>query len=91
MNCEANGRPSPKVKWYKNGQLMSYMPDGKTPLANDTQVLKFQDVNPKDNGSYRCFVWNRVGNISTTYTVLAKGSYSKNVRFMLFLSDRPWP
>ncbi|XP_046860646.1 fibroblast growth factor receptor 1-A-like [Xenia sp. Carnegie-2017] len=23
MNCEANGRPSPKVQWYKNGQLMS--------------------------------------------------------------------
>ncbi|XP_046850988.1 fibroblast growth factor receptor 4-like isoform X2 [Xenia sp. Carnegie-2017] len=72
MNCEANGRPSPKVKWYKNGQLMSYMPDGKTPLANDTQVLIFHDVNPKHDGSYRCFVWNRVGNISTTYTVLAK-------------------
>ncbi|XP_046864715.1 fibroblast growth factor receptor-like [Xenia sp. Carnegie-2017] len=48
------------------------MPDGKNPLANDTQVLIFHDVNPKDDGSYRCFLWNRVGNISTTYTVLAK-------------------
>ena len=68
ITCDAYGRPPPKIKWYKDDQLMRYTADG-DPLTEHTMVLKFKDVKMKDQGFYKCFVWNRAGNISNTNEV----------------------
>ncbi|XP_046850980.1 fibroblast growth factor receptor 4-like [Xenia sp. Carnegie-2017] len=68
ITCDAYGRPPPKIKWYKDDQLMRYTADG-DPLTEHTMVLKFKDLKMKDQGFYKCFVWNRAGNISNTNEV----------------------
>ncbi|XP_046860882.1 tenascin-R-like [Xenia sp. Carnegie-2017] len=68
ITCDAYGRPPPKIKWYKDDQLMRYTADG-DPLSEHTMVLKFKDLKMKDQGYYKCFVWNRAGNISNTNQV----------------------
>ncbi|KAL9961652.1 hypothetical protein ACROYT_G030640 [Oculina patagonica] len=57
LNCSARGSPLPKVKWFKDGRLVSSVEvqDGKDLLKSEYVVHGFE---PNDTGTYTCLFYN---------------------------------
>ena len=70
LMCEADGKPTPIVTWYKDGKI--YEKSGQRPGPYDYQ-LKLNELDVKDSGSYMCNVSNAFGFLTYTYNITVKG------------------
>jgi hypothetical protein len=64
LNCEAYGRPKPKVIWFKNSKLLA---EDKYKFINGS--LQIYRTHHTDSGYYQCDVNNRYGSLSRSFNV----------------------
>ena len=70
LTCEAVGKPTPIVTWYKDGKI--YERSGQRPGPYDYQ-LAFNGLEIADSGSYMCNVSNSFGFLTYTYNLTVEG------------------
>ena len=73
LTCEARGKPSPVVTWYKNGKI--YYGGSNTRISAgryDYKVI-FSAVDLGDRGSYMCNVSNAFGFLTYLYKFTIDG------------------
>ena len=72
LECEAEGKPSPDITWYKNGDRL-YPSDYFQLVAGSN--LKILGLVNSDEGIYQCFAENSLGNVqaSTQLIILLPG------------------
>ena len=70
LTCETNGKPSPVVRWSRNGILI--MRDNAIP-AHGRSVLNWTLQSATDFGIYTCEAENTQGKDSWNFTVNQKG------------------
>nr|AIZ68366.1 neogenin/DCC [Nematostella vectensis] len=51
LECAVKGSPKPAVKWYKNGQIVTY--DSRVTIIGESN-LEIMQVVPSDAGTYKC-------------------------------------
>ncbi|XP_073239422.1 fibroblast growth factor receptor 3-like isoform X2 [Porites lutea] len=68
LTCEAIGKPTPIVTWYKDGKIYERFHDGQKPGPHDYQ-LEFNGLDIADSGSYMCNVSNELGFLTLTYNL----------------------
>ncbi|CAF1087541.1 unnamed protein product [Rotaria sordida] len=66
LKCLASGKPSPEVRWKKNGKILSEDEYGIT----QSQILNIKDLRQSDTGNYTCEVFNSFGTINATYILI---------------------
>ena len=72
LTCEAVGKPTPIVTWYKDGKIYERSQDGQTPGPYEYQLV-FIGLEIADSGSYMCKVSNAFGFLTYTYNLTVKG------------------
>ena len=72
LTCEAVGKPTPIVTWYKDGKIYERSHDGQRPGPYDYQ-LAFNWLEIADSGSYMCNVSNKLGFLTFTYNFTVQG------------------
>lgn len=66
LHCEASGQPEPRVQWYRlDGQISS-------DVVIRGGFLRFQSLLKSDEGTYRCFAQNNVGESDQTVQVYVR-------------------
>ncbi|CAF3454794.1 unnamed protein product [Rotaria socialis] len=70
LKCLASGKPSPEVRWKKNGKILSEDEYGVT----QTQILIIKDLRHSDTGNYTCELSNSFGAINATYILIVTGN-----------------
>ncbi|XP_053726095.1 fibroblast growth factor receptor 1-A isoform X3 [Synchiropus splendidus] len=68
FRCQANGNPTPTLKWYKNGK--EFKRDhriGGFKVRDHVWTIIMESVVPSDKGNYTCVVENQSGSINHTY------------------------
>ncbi|CAF2884935.1 unnamed protein product [Rotaria sp. Silwood2] len=66
LKCLASGKPSPEIRWKKNGKILSEDEYGVTQM----QILIVKDLRQSDTGNYTCELFNSFGAINTTYILV---------------------
>jgi hypothetical protein len=73
FECNANGNPSPIIKWFKNNvELLES--NKKISLTNDKSQLRINDINANDAATYKCMASSIFGSTS----VSAKLNFGKS-------------
>ncbi|KAI2661336.1 Fibroblast growth factor receptor 1-A [Labeo rohita] len=68
FRCQANGNPTPTLKWLKNGkEFKKDQRPGGYKVQNHMWTIIMESVVPADKGNYTCLVENRYGSINHTY------------------------
>uniref|UniRef100_A0AAV2MSH3 Fibroblast growth factor receptor n=1 Tax=Knipowitschia caucasica TaxID=637954 RepID=A0AAV2MSH3_KNICA len=68
FRCQANGNPTPTLKWYKNGK--DFKKDhriGGFKVRDQAGTIIMESAVPSDKGNYTCVVENQYGSINHTY------------------------
>ncbi|CAF4210115.1 unnamed protein product [Rotaria sp. Silwood2] len=66
LKCLASGKPSPEIRWKKNGKILSEDEYGIT----QSQILNIKDLRQSDTGNYTCEIFNSFGTINATYILI---------------------
>ncbi|XP_041367712.1 fibroblast growth factor receptor-like 1 [Gigantopelta aegis] len=66
LDCNAKGRPKPKIHWRKNGEKLHM--DGARIKARKYE-LKLHELAGSDSGNYTCIVKNSQGQLQYTFIV----------------------
>ncbi|PVD29566.1 hypothetical protein C0Q70_08820 [Pomacea canaliculata] len=66
LDCQAKGKPSPKVTWFKDGQKLE---KGNGRLTIKKHRLTINSLAVEDKGNYTCSVSNSKGQIEWTFYV----------------------
>ncbi|XP_040570553.1 vascular endothelial growth factor receptor 1 [Lepeophtheirus salmonis] len=61
LNCDAQGRPIPEVKWMKDGTPFDVESDETVDFGSSNFILFFKYATPKQSGKYSCHIFNRAG------------------------------
>ncbi|CRL07227.1 CLUMA_CG020208, isoform A [Clunio marinus] len=63
FNCSVTGNPMPTVEWFKNGERLvnNYVQYFEYPW------VKFETIDPVDEGLYQCIARNDYGEVSNTF------------------------
>ena len=98
LRCRADGKPKPRVHWFKDGRLMSEADNGDDDAADGGgegggssggrefgYVLKFTATWATESGEYTCRVYNQAGSINFTYTVDIIGESTRSRIFIWIL------
>ncbi|KAL5107767.1 Hemicentin-1 [Taenia crassiceps] len=68
FTCKLTSNPPPKIKWYKDGvDIFSIMPQDRFSVSADESTLTIFDVQPEDQGQYKCEAENIPGNWDLSY------------------------
>uniref|UniRef100_A0A8C1TT37 receptor protein-tyrosine kinase n=1 Tax=Cyprinus carpio TaxID=7962 RepID=A0A8C1TT37_CYPCA len=68
FRCQANGNPTPTLKWLKNGkEFKQDQRIGGYKVREHMWTIIMQSVVPSDKGNYTCLVKNKYGSINHTY------------------------
>ena len=69
------GRPSPRIRWFHNGQEILKSPDFDIVIDynTSTSVLVIVEVYPEDEGEYTCVASNKIGETITTCRLTVVG------------------
>ncbi|XP_048067198.1 fibroblast growth factor receptor 1-A-like [Megalobrama amblycephala] len=68
FRCQANGNPTPTLKWLKNGKKFKRdQRRGGFKVRKHRWTIIMESVVPSDKGNYTCLVENKYGSINHTY------------------------
>ncbi|XP_051963969.1 fibroblast growth factor receptor 1-A-like isoform X1 [Xyrauchen texanus] len=68
FRCQANGNPTPTLKWLKNGkEFKRDQRIGGFKVREHMWTIIMESVVPSDKGNYTCRVENKYGSINHTY------------------------
>uniref|UniRef100_A0A9J7Z913 receptor protein-tyrosine kinase n=1 Tax=Cyprinus carpio carpio TaxID=630221 RepID=A0A9J7Z913_CYPCA len=68
FRCQANGNPTPTLKWLKNGkEFKQDQRIGGYKVREHMWTIIMESVVPSDKGNYTCLVENKYGSINHTY------------------------
>uniref|UniRef100_A0A8C1TNH2 receptor protein-tyrosine kinase n=1 Tax=Cyprinus carpio TaxID=7962 RepID=A0A8C1TNH2_CYPCA len=67
FRCQANGNPTPTLKWLKNGKEFKQDQRIGGYKVRHMWTIIMQSVVPSDKGNYTCLVKNKYGSINHTY------------------------
>uniref|UniRef100_A0A8C9R6U4 Hemicentin-1 n=1 Tax=Scleropages formosus TaxID=113540 RepID=A0A8C9R6U4_SCLFO len=59
LECEAQAIPAPKLKWYKDGQLLKG--DGHVTITANGRIVQIKHAQVSDTGRYTCVATNIAG------------------------------
>lgn len=90
MPCRAFGRPTPKIRWYKNDELVRINSDDRLAIANNG-TLSLKSLQLNDAGVYRCVASSESGNTSwsASLTISPGTSYHSIVPDISVLPESP--
>ncbi|XP_062249513.1 vascular endothelial growth factor receptor 3 [Platichthys flesus] len=84
MECDAEGRPLPRLSWFKDNQPLHQMSGVQLQDANRT--LSIQRVREEDAGFYTCTACNQRGCVHSSAAVKVIGSSDKaNVEIVILI------
>ena len=69
LNCSARGLPLPKVKWFKDGSIISMVAHGENDLVKSEVVI--HHFKPSDAGIYTCLFENEKNGTAEANTSLS--------------------
>ncbi|XP_069747616.1 vascular endothelial growth factor receptor 1 isoform X2 [Narcine bancroftii] len=84
LECQAEGRPMPKISWYKNKQKL-YVESGIT-LGSGSRMLIIERVKEEDEGLYQCQATNRKGFVETSAYITVRGPTENSNMELITLS-----
>ena len=87
LNCSARGLPLPKVKWFKDGSIISTASNEENDLIETEFVI--HHFKPSDAGTYTCMFENDKNGTAENNTVLSTSKiyfFSSSSTFVLFFS-----
>lgn len=74
LPCQVIGHPTPKIQWYRNKEPLQNTPGiSIAQEANGQCQLTIAEVFPEDAGEYTCQAMNKIGEASSTVTVIVEG------------------
>lgn len=84
MECDAEGRPLPRLSWFKDNQPLHQMSG--IQLQDSNRTLSIQRVREEDAGLYMCIACNQRGCVHSTAAVRVVGSTDKaNVEIVILI------
>lgn len=84
MECNAEGRPLPRLSWFKDNQPLHQMSG--IQLQDSNRTLSIQRVREEDAGIYTCTACNQRGCVHSTAAVRVVGSTDKaNVEIVILI------
>uniref|UniRef100_A0A8C6TEL3 Vascular endothelial growth factor receptor 3 n=1 Tax=Neogobius melanostomus TaxID=47308 RepID=A0A8C6TEL3_9GOBI len=84
MECDAEGRPLPRLSWFKDNQPLHQMSG--IQLQDSNRTLSIQRVREEDAGVYTCIACNQRGCVHSSAAVRVIGSTDKaNVEIVILI------
>ncbi|KAM8910023.1 vascular endothelial growth factor receptor 3 isoform 2-T4 [Spinachia spinachia] len=84
MECDAEGRPLPRLSWFKDNQPLHQMSG--IQLHDSNRTLSIQRVTEEDAGLYTCTACNQRGCVHSSAVVQVIGSSDKaNVEIVILI------
>ncbi|XP_016895031.1 vascular endothelial growth factor receptor 3 [Cynoglossus semilaevis] len=84
MECDVEGRPLPRLSWFKDNQPLHQMSG--IQLQDSNRTLSIQRVREEDAGLYTCTACNQRGCVHSTAAVKVIGSSDKaNVEIVILI------
>lgn len=84
MECDVEGRPSPRLSWFKDNQPLHQMSG--IQLHDSNRTLSIQRVREEDAGLYTCMACNQRGCVHSSAAVQVVGSSDKaNVEIVILI------
>ncbi|XP_022607431.1 vascular endothelial growth factor receptor 3 [Seriola dumerili] len=84
MECDAEGRPLPRLSWFKDNQPLHQMSG--IQLQDSNRTLSIQRVREEDAGLYTCKACNQRGCVHSSAAVRVIGSSDKaNVEIVILI------
>lgn len=75
LPCQVIGFPTPMVQWFRNQEPLMNMPGiSISQEANGMCALTIAEVFPEDAGEYTCKATNKIGETSSTVSVIVEGT-----------------
>ncbi|GMT31155.1 hypothetical protein PFISCL1PPCAC_22452 [Pristionchus fissidentatus] len=69
LNCDVNGKPAPKIKWFINETSEITATTGSITLGPEGKFIQISNISLADRGLYSCLAVNTAGNDSLVYNV----------------------
>ena len=69
IECPAEGTPSPKIIWMKNGEEIYFENEPYKRLLSDGRRLEITQADPSDSGEYTCVAKNIAGKVHRTFNL----------------------
>ncbi|KAM9834873.1 vascular endothelial growth factor receptor 3 isoform X2 [Syngnathus typhle] len=84
MECDVEGRPLPRLSWFKDNQPLHQMSG--IQLQDSNRTLSIQRVREEDAGLYTCTACNQRGCVHSTAVIRVIGSSDKaNVEILILI------
>uniref|UniRef100_A0A672YZ87 Vascular endothelial growth factor receptor 3 n=1 Tax=Sphaeramia orbicularis TaxID=375764 RepID=A0A672YZ87_9TELE len=84
MECDVEGRPLPRLSWFKDNQPLHQMSG--IQLQDSNRTLSIQRVREEDAGLYTCIACNKRGCVHSTAAVHVIGSSDRaNVEIVILI------
>lgn len=81
LECKVQGNPLPTVQWFKNDLNIDNSSDFTATYNNGEAILKFEVVQPGDQGTYSCQAANKIGIAVTTAPLTIEGTLYYTVHY----------
>lgn len=76
LPCQVIGYPTPMVQWFRNQEPLTNTPGiSISQEANGLCTLTIAEVFPEDAGEYTCRATNKIGETSSTVSVIVEGTH----------------
>ena len=77
LTCDAEGKPTPVITWYKDGVVYKGRPDSGQVInpGKYDYTIHFAGLHLDDKGNFTCNVSNVHGWIAYSFIITVKGEY----------------